>query len=132
MTIDHRPAQRGALVNAAVFADTLLRDRVDAPPRGPVAGTGATPRTETGEPLIRLRGVTKTYGQGQAAFKALKGIDLDIARGDFVAIDRGPDLGVDVGNGGLGAVEHGGSPLRRMSPEPAARTRDRRAAQANG
>ena len=40
----------------------------------------------SGEPLIRLRGVTKTYGQGQAAFKALKGVDLDVERGDFVAI----------------------------------------------
>jgi putative ABC transport system ATP-binding protein len=37
-------------------------------------------------PLIRLRGVTKTYGTGQAAFQALKGIDLAIDRGEFVAI----------------------------------------------
>jgi putative ABC transport system ATP-binding protein len=37
-------------------------------------------------PLIRLRGVTKTYGTGQAAFQALKGIDLAIERGEFVAI----------------------------------------------
>ncbi len=37
-------------------------------------------------PLIRLRGVTKTYGQGDLAFQALKGVDLDIAQGDFVAI----------------------------------------------
>jgi putative ABC transport system ATP-binding protein len=37
-------------------------------------------------PLIRLRGVTKTYGVGQAAFQALKGIDLDIAPGEFVAV----------------------------------------------
>jgi len=37
-------------------------------------------------PFIRLRGITKTYGQGQAAFQALKGVDLDIAQGDFVAI----------------------------------------------
>jgi putative ABC transport system ATP-binding protein len=73
-------------VNAATFAETLLRDRVDTPPRGPVAGSDTAPRAQTGEPLIRLRGVTKTYGQGQAAFKALKGIDLDIERGDFVAI----------------------------------------------
>jgi putative ABC transport system ATP-binding protein len=36
--------------------------------------------------LIRLSAVTKTYGQGQAAFQALKGIDLSIAAGDFVAI----------------------------------------------
>ncbi|MDA8164330.1 MAG: ABC transporter ATP-binding protein [Desulfobacteraceae bacterium] len=38
------------------------------------------------EPLIRLSGITKTYGRGQAAFQALKGIDLDVAPGEFVAI----------------------------------------------
>ena len=37
-------------------------------------------------PLIRLRGITKVYGEGATAFQALKGVDLDIARGDFVAI----------------------------------------------
>ncbi len=37
-------------------------------------------------PLIRLSGITKTYGRGQAAFQALKGIDLEIEAGDFVAI----------------------------------------------
>jgi putative ABC transport system ATP-binding protein len=36
--------------------------------------------------LIRLSGITKTYGSGQAAFQALKGIDLSIEAGDFVAI----------------------------------------------
>ncbi len=39
-----------------------------------------------GVPLIRLRSVTKVYGEGALAFAALKGVDLDIARGDFVAI----------------------------------------------
>jgi len=37
-------------------------------------------------PLIRLRGVTKRYGTGQAALMALNGIDLDIRAGEFVAI----------------------------------------------
>ena len=37
-------------------------------------------------PLIELRGLTKTYGQGDAAFQALKGIDLSIHKGEFVAI----------------------------------------------
>lgn len=37
-------------------------------------------------PLIRLADITKTYGQGQAAFQALKGIDLAIEAGDFVAV----------------------------------------------
>ena len=38
------------------------------------------------EPLIRLRAITKTYGQGETAFLALKGVDLDIAAGEFVAV----------------------------------------------
>ncbi|HYI39241.1 MAG TPA: ABC transporter ATP-binding protein [Allosphingosinicella sp.] len=38
------------------------------------------------ETIISLRGVTKTFGTGPTAFQALKGIDLDIARGDFVAV----------------------------------------------
>ncbi|OBS29970.1 macrolide ABC transporter ATP-binding protein [Tepidimonas fonticaldi] len=37
-------------------------------------------------PLIRLRGVTKTYGQGATAFQALRGVDLEVCAGDFVAI----------------------------------------------
>ena len=37
-------------------------------------------------PLIRLRGVTKIYGQGAAAFQALRGVDLEVCAGDFVAI----------------------------------------------
>ncbi|WP_119355243.1 ABC transporter ATP-binding protein [Azohydromonas sediminis] len=37
-------------------------------------------------PLIRLRGVTKVYGSGSAAVAALRGIDLDIDEGEFVAI----------------------------------------------
>jgi putative ABC transport system ATP-binding protein len=36
--------------------------------------------------LIRLRGVTKRYGSGASELMALKGIDLDIAAGEFVAI----------------------------------------------
>ncbi len=38
------------------------------------------------EPLIRLRGVTKRYGKGEALLMALKGIDLDVEAGEFVAI----------------------------------------------
>jgi len=42
--------------------------------------TSATP------PLIELRGVTRVYGSGLAAMAALRGIDLRIDQGDFVAI----------------------------------------------
>jgi putative ABC transport system ATP-binding protein len=37
-------------------------------------------------PLIQLQGVTKVYGQGATALQALKGVDLSIEAGDFVAI----------------------------------------------
>jgi putative ABC transport system ATP-binding protein len=37
-------------------------------------------------PLIQLRGVSKRYGSGAAELLALKGINLDIAAGEFVAI----------------------------------------------
>jgi putative ABC transport system ATP-binding protein len=36
--------------------------------------------------LIELRGLTKTYGTGDAAFTALCGVDLSIHRGEFVAV----------------------------------------------
>jgi len=38
------------------------------------------------ERLIELHGITKVYGTGDAAFQALRGIDLTIDRGDFVAV----------------------------------------------
>ncbi len=38
------------------------------------------------QPIINLKGITKVYGQGQAAMEALRGIDLDIGEGEFVAV----------------------------------------------
>lgn len=37
-------------------------------------------------PVIRLRGVTKTYGSGGSVFRALRGVDLDVATGSFIAV----------------------------------------------
>ncbi|MGD8385446.1 MAG: ABC transporter ATP-binding protein [Lysobacterales bacterium] len=39
----------------------------------------------TGRPLISLKAVTKVYGTGTAAMQALRGIDVDIGKGEFVA-----------------------------------------------
>jgi putative ABC transport system ATP-binding protein len=39
-----------------------------------------------GEPLICFSGVIKTYGEGNVAYQALRGIDLKVQAGDFVAI----------------------------------------------
>ena len=37
-------------------------------------------------PLIRLEGITKIYGSGDAEVRALRGIDMDVNAGEFVAI----------------------------------------------
>lgn len=37
-------------------------------------------------PLISLMGVTKRFGSGEAAFQALKGVDLEVQQGDFMAV----------------------------------------------
>jgi putative ABC transport system ATP-binding protein len=39
-----------------------------------------------GAPVIELRGVTKTFGSGEASFQALRGVDFEVAAGDFVAV----------------------------------------------
>jgi len=38
------------------------------------------------EPIIQVRGLTKIYHVGDVEVAALRGVDLDIARGEFVAI----------------------------------------------
>jgi putative ABC transport system ATP-binding protein len=45
-----------------------------------------SPQPENAVPLIELRGVTKVYGAGSAAMQALRGVDLRIQRGEFVAV----------------------------------------------
>ncbi|QIM51499.1 ABC transporter ATP-binding protein [Hydrogenophaga crocea] len=37
-------------------------------------------------PVFRARGLTKTYGDGPTAVHALRGVDLDIHRGEFVVL----------------------------------------------
>ena len=62
-----------------------LRESLHPEGTDPAWGGPAPDRTSPA-PLILLRGITKTYGEGNTAFQALKGVDLDIEQGDFVAI----------------------------------------------
>lgn len=49
------------------------------------------PPTETSKkppvnPLVTMRGITKVFGSGESAFQALRGVNLDIWTGEFVAV----------------------------------------------
>ena len=52
------------------------------------AGGSAPPVPQAGapRPVIRLISVTKTYGTGEAAVQALRGVSLEVANRDYVAI----------------------------------------------
>src|SRR4051795_5483811 len=41
---------------------------------------------QTSPPAARVRNLTKTYGSGQALVRALDGVSLDIASGEFTAV----------------------------------------------
>ena len=45
-----------------------------------------SPNDTSERSLIRIEGMTKVYGEGGAAMSALRGIDLQIDQGDFVAV----------------------------------------------
>jgi len=85
------------------------------------------------EPLLRLRGVDKIYETGAESVVGLKGVDLDIFPGDFLAI-MGPSgsgkstlmniLGcLDVPTSGTYEIK--GIPVSNLSPEELAKLRNR-------
>ncbi len=81
-----------------------------------------------GAPLIELHGVTKVYGEGQAAMQALAGSDLRIEQGDFVAIMGHSGSGKSTCLNILGCLDSptGGS-YRFQGVEVSQLTRDQRA-----
>ena len=58
-----------------------------------------------GQALIELDGVTKVYGSGAAAMQALRGIDFDIAQGEFVAVMGPSGSGKSTGMNILGCLD---------------------------
>ncbi len=56
-------------------------------------------------PLIEFRGVTKVFGEGEAAVHALAGVDLTIRRGEFVAIMGPSGSGKSTAMNILGALD---------------------------
>ena len=53
-----------------------VMEKVSAPP----------PRAATAQPIIVCRSVTKVYVTGSVEVKALKGVTLEIGRGEFIAV----------------------------------------------
>lgn len=56
-------------------------------------------------PQIVLKGITRVYGQGEAMVRALRGIDLRIERGDFVAIMGASGSGKSTAMNVLGCLD---------------------------
>lgn len=84
-------------------------------------------------PLIRLRGITKVYGTGATAFQALKGVDLDIRQGEFVAIMGPSGSGKSTAMNILGCLDtpsagqylFQGTPVESLTRDQRARLRRR-------
>jgi putative ABC transport system ATP-binding protein len=107
------------------------RPKGNQPPRGAATREAAERGGTT--PLIRLRGITKVYGSGSTAFQALKGVDLDIEKGDFVAIMGPSGSGKSTAMNTLGCLdtpttgiyEYQGVQVQSLSRDERARLRRR-------
>jgi putative ABC transport system ATP-binding protein len=58
-----------------------------------------------GPPLLSLRDVSKVYGEGEAAVRALDSVSLDVERGEFVAITGPSGSGKSTAVSILGCLE---------------------------
>ena len=50
------------------------------------ATVSSSDRAPDAEPVIRLRGVEKVYRTGRISYPALRGVDLDVAAGELIAV----------------------------------------------
>jgi putative ABC transport system ATP-binding protein len=81
-----------------------------------------------GQALIELEGVSKIYGTGVAAVQALRGVDLSIAQGDFVAVMGPSGSGKSTGMNILGCLDTPTSGIYRFNGVDVGRlTRNQRA-----
>jgi putative ABC transport system ATP-binding protein len=82
----------------------------------------------TATPLIALERVTKVYGAGQAAVHALRGIDLDVTQGEFLAVMGPSGSGKSTAMNILGCLDvPTGGTYRFRGVDVGTLTRDQRA-----
>jgi putative ABC transport system ATP-binding protein len=85
-------------------------------------------------PVITVRGLTKTYVAGAAPIRALRGVSLEIRRGEFVAVMGPSGSGKSTFMNLLGCLDRPtsgeyllmGIPVSAMSPDQLADVRNRR------
>src|SRR5262245_39346720 len=85
-------------------------------------------------PVVEVRGVTKAFGSGEGRVQALRGVDLVLKRGEFVAVMGASGSGkstlmhligaLDTPDGGTGVV--GGSDLATLDDDGLTLLRRRR------
>ena len=89
----------------------------------PAHDSTSPPDTGVAGAVIELVDVTKTYGEGTSAFQALRGVDLEIHRGEFVAITGPSGSGKSTAMNILGCLDtptsgsylFNGVPVERLS-----------------
>jgi putative ABC transport system ATP-binding protein len=91
-----------------------------------------SPTSPEAVPLLSFRGVTRVYGEGEAAVHALDGVDLDIHPGEFVAITGASGSGKSTAVSILGCLELPtageyrieGTPVQDLAPDVLAALRN--------
>jgi ABC-type lipoprotein export system ATPase subunit len=88
----------------------------------------------SGAPLVTARGLHKSYAVGKRTLEVLRGIDLEVVRGEFLALRGASGAGkstllhllggLDLPN--MGEIRFDGTDLRALSPGALAQWRNRR------
>ncbi len=96
-------------------------------------GVAAGPWAASVTPVIELRGITRVYSSGRLEVAALRGVDLDIWPGDFLAIVGPSGSGKSTLMNIIGCLDRptsgvyrlGGTPIESLTDDDLARLRGR-------
>jgi len=84
---DHRlTLQHGVVAGSEASASAVHEPEGWTALRWPVPGTPETPWLDDGSTVLRMAGVSKTYGRGDEEVHALDGVDLHVEPGEVVGL----------------------------------------------